>query len=139
MAASQGNDQPTFFSSASICISVCRAGSMRAGFSFAESAGPRREPTTSTASASPIALLAVACPKLPQTPSARSWVSANTPLPEALVATGAPRSAERVSSWRKAWAIRTPFPAMITGRSASRSSLAACSTRAGSPGDFCGR
>ena len=121
----QGNDQPAFLGSMSICTSVCRVGSISSGFSLAVSTGPSRVPMAITVSAWLTNVFAAGWPKLPHTPSASALVSANTPLPEAVVATGAPIRVASASSSVNARLTRTPLPAIITGCSAARISSAA--------------
>ena len=75
----------------SIWMSVWRVGSSRSTFSSAVSCGPSLVPTASTTSAPPTISLALGQPKLPITPAASGSVSSNTPLPLAVVTTGASR------------------------------------------------
>ncbi len=108
--------------------------------SSAVSIGASLVPTARTTSAEPTTALAVGMPKVPMTPTPRGSVSGNTPLPAAVVATGASRARARAASESQACPTRTPLPAMMTGRVAPRSaSTAAPRTTSSTAWLFSGR
>ena len=84
---------------------------------------PSLVPIASTRSASATAAFAAGVPKVPNTPSAKGCVSAKRPLPAAVVTTGSPAASASATSASYPWAIRTPLPAMMTGRSAASSAF----------------
>ena len=94
------------------------------------------DPTTSSTSDLGTIMLASMVPCMPQSPRLSGWSFGNPPLPMRLVAVGAMRnSASSTSSWLAPEAM-TPPPAMMSGRSASDSILAAQSSSWGSGSGF---
>jgi hypothetical protein len=96
--------------------------------STAVSMGASLVPTARITSALPTTTLASGVPKVPITPAPSRSTSGNTPLPAAVVATGASRARARANRASPAWPTRTPLPAMITGRVAERRAPAATSS-----------